>query len=205
MKQIFTIALASLAIAFTSCSKPTQTIQALKDAATGEANASAKYAAFAERAAADSLPKIAAMLRATSAAENIHMKNHLAELEKLGEKFEPKVDTIAVDSTLANLIAARDGEMYEAQAMYPDMIVTAQKEGAKGAEQSFDWAMKAEVKHAQFYEAAIAALQTNGNDATMEAMWYVCPKCGDTYLGSAKTDLCQLCGTNMEQAIAFTE
>lgn len=205
MKQIFTIALASLAIAFTSCSKPTQTIQALKDAATGEANASARYAAYAQRATADSLPKIAAMFRATSAAEDIHMKNHLAELEKLGEKFEPKLDTFIVDSTLVNLMVAQDGEQYEVQSMYPQMIITAQNESAVGAEQVFDWAMKAEVKHAQFYEAAIAALQTNGNDATMEAMWYVCPKCGDTYLGSAKTDLCQLCGTNMEQAIAFTE
>lgn len=203
MRQFLLMGIAAMAMVFTSCSKPTETIKSLQDAATGEANASAKYAAFAERAAADSLPRIAAMFRATSAAEAIHKTNHVAELAKLGVTFEPILEAVVVDSTLANLYAAKSGEEYEVQSMYPDMIAIAQKEGQLGAEQVFDWAMKAEVKHAQFYVAAIEALQNTGSDESVELSWVVCSTCGDTYIGGTQPAVCDLCGTEAEKFVTF--
>lgn len=203
MKKLFTLALMTVAVAFVSCSKHTETIKNLQLAATGEANASAKYAAFAECAAADSLPKIAAMLRATAAAEAIHRDNHLSELKKLGVEFTPVVEPVIVDSTLANLYVAKSGEEYEVQSMYPEFIVVAENEKTKGAVKTFNWAMKAEVKHAQFYIAAIEALQNTDSDETLAAVWVVCPECGDTYIKGTEPQKCDICGVSSESFLAF--
>ena len=201
MKKIFFLLLA--AAAFVGCSTPTKTIENLKAAATGEANASAKYAAFSARAAADSLPKIAAMFAATSAAEAVHAANHIAELAKLGVEFVPTVDSVVADSTLANLYTAKNGEEYEFSTMYPEFIEVAKAENANGALQSFDWATKAEQKHADFYITAIQSLESGQGDALVAATWKVCPKCGDTYLGTAEVTACELCATSADQFKMF--
>lgn len=204
MKKIFTLALVALATAaFVGCSTPTKTIENLKAAATGETNASSKYAAFSARATADSLPHIAAMFAATSAAEAIHAANHIAELAKLGVEFVPVADPVTVDSTLANLYSAKNGEEYEFSTMYPEFIEVATTEKAKGALQSFEWATKAEAKHAEFYIAAIQALESGAGDSTVVATWKVCPKCGDTYMGTEEVTVCGLCGVPAEQLTLF--
>lgn len=204
MKKIFTLALLALtATAFVGCSTPTKTIENLQAAATGETNASAKYAAFSARATVDSLPHIAAMFAATSAAEAIHAANHVAELKKLGVEFTPVADAVVVDSTLANLYAAKNGEEYEFSTMYPEFIEVATTEKAQGAVNSFEWATKAEAKHADFYIAAIQALESGAGDLALVAVWNVCPKCGDTYAGDDHGTNCGLCGVSAEQFTIF--
>ncbi|MEF9950516.1 MAG: ferritin family protein [Mucinivorans sp.] len=203
MKNILMLACMAAAVAFTSCGKPEKTIENLKAAATGEANASAKYAAFSARAAADSLPKIAAMFAATSAAEAIHQANHIAELAKLGVTFTPIVETVAVDSTLANLYTAKNGEEYEFSTMYPEFIEVAQTEKADGALQVFDWAMKAENKHAGFYIAAIQSLEAGTKEDALPAEWLVCSKCGDTYVAGTEGSACELCATTVDKFNKF--
>lgn len=197
------MAVLAAAVAFTSCSKPEKTIENLKTAATGEANASAKYAAFSAQAAKDSLPKIAAMFAATSAAEAIHSANHIAELSKLGVTFTPTVDAVECDSTLANLYTAKNGEEYEFSTMYPDFIEVAKTEKANGALQVFDWAMKAEVKHAEFYIAAIQSLEAGTKEDALPAEWLVCPKCGDTFIAGTEGAACELCATTAEKFNKF--
>lgn len=202
MKKMMIMAIAAIA-AFTSCSTPTKTIENLKAAANGEASASAKYAAFSARAAQDSLPAIASMFAATSAAEAVHAANHVAELTTLGVTYTPVVDEIASDSTLANLYTAKNGEEYEFSTMYPEFIEVAKTENANGALQVFDWAMKAEVKHADFYIAAIQALEAGTKDSTLVAQWVVCPKCGDTYAAGTEGDACALCATTTDKFNKF--
>lgn len=203
MKKLFTLAILVVAVSFTSCSKHTETIKNLQQAITGEANASAKYTAFAERAHADSLPNIASMFRAISRSEDVHRDNHMAELKKLGVQFTPVVAPVIVDSTLANLYVAKSGEEYEVQSMYPEFIAVAQKEKAKGAAKSFDVAMQIETKHAQFYITAIDTFQITDSDETLFAEWIVCPKCGDTYIKGTEPQSCDICGVSSENFLAF--
>ena len=66
--------------------KPVKTIENLKAAYNGESTASAKYAAFAEKAKVEGFDTVAVMFLATSKSESIHAGNHLKVLEKLGVK-----------------------------------------------------------------------------------------------------------------------
>lgn len=203
MKQMLMMAIMAAAVAFTSCSKPEKTIENLKAAANGESTASAKYAAFSARAAQDSLPKIAAMFAATSAAEAIHAANHVAELAKLGVTYTPVADQPVVDSTLANLYSAKNGEEYEFTTMYPDFIEVAKTENANGALQVFDWAMKAESKHANFYVAAIQSLEAGTKEEALPVAWVVCQKCGDTYVAGTEGAACELCANPADKFTTF--
>jgi rubrerythrin len=90
--------------------KPVKTIENLKAAYNGESTASAKYAAFAEKAKAEGLDTIAVMFMATSKSESIHAANHLKVLEKLGEKISgPQLGTFNVMTTAENLEDAIKG------------------------------------------------------------------------------------------------
>jgi len=94
-----------LAILIAGCAqKPVKTIENLKYAFNGESTASAKYAAFAEKAVAEGFDTIAVMFMATSKAEAIHAANHKKVLEKLGEKIEgPELGKFEVMTTKENI------------------------------------------------------------------------------------------------------
>ena len=203
MKKIFTL-IAVAAIAFACDAKPEKTIENLKAAATGESNASAKYAKFAEKATADSLFAVATLFNAASAAEAQHAANHIKVLKELsGEDFAPVIEEIIVGTTLENIATAKGGEEHEFTVMYPEFIATAQAEGATKAENSFTWATTAEAKHAGFYQEATDAI--NNNDlCCFTAEWAVCPVCGDTYKVSELGASCALCGTAKEKFVIFS-
>lgn len=203
MKKIFTM-LAIAAIVTACGGKPEKTIENLKSAATGESNASATYAKFAEKAAADSMFRVAAMFRATSAAEKIHADNHLKVLKELGVEFTPTIEDIVVGTTLENLAKAKEGEDYELTVMYPGFIEVAEQEKADKAKNSFTWAMIAEGKHSAFYQAASEVITADSTDVNAVGEWVICPVCGDTYRKSDLGSACDLCGTSAEKFTAFT-
>ncbi len=208
MKKLFGFAAVCLfvALSFSSCTpNPVKTIENLKAAATGESNASAKYALYAQKAEADSMFNVAAMFRATSAAEAIHSENHLKVLKSLGVEFTPIVEEVVVGTTLENLEDAKKGEDYEQTTMYPDFIKAGQEEKASAAVVSFTNAMIAEGKHSGFYADAIAVITAQGNDSgvTVVGEWMVCPVCGDTYRNANLPAACDLCATPAEQFLKF--
>lgn len=204
MKKIKLFALlATVTLALVSCtSKPEKTIENLKSAATGEANASEKYAKFAQKAEADSMFNVAKMFRAISEAETVHKTNHLKVLKDLGVDFTPKIEEVAVGTTLENLEAAKKGEDYEVSTMYPDFIKVAQQEKAQKALNSFDFAIKVEAEHSKYYNEAITLITTDGNDLKVNAQWQVCPVCGDTFKKGAVTK-CSICGTDASKFKTF--
>lgn len=204
MKKVL-LMLAAAAVVVSCGSKPEKTIENLKAAATGESNASAHYAKFAEKAAADSMFNVAAMFRATSAAEAIHAKNHLAVLTELGVvDFQPVIEEVVIGTTLENLAKAKEGEDYELNVMYPGFIEVATAEKADKAVNSFTWAMIAEGKHSSFYDAAAQVITVNGEDLLAIGEWLICPVCGDTYRKSDVGAACDLCGTAAEKFTLFT-
>ena len=98
------------------------TIDNLKTAIIGESTASAKYAAYATRAAQEGYPLIEKLFAAASRAERIHATNHNKVLVKLGEAPIDIEMHIEVGNTIENLKAAIVGETYEFTDMYPPMI-----------------------------------------------------------------------------------
>jgi rubrerythrin len=197
---MFTLALGFI---FGCASKPVKSIENLKAAYNGESTASAKYAAFAEKAKAEGLDTVAVMFMATSKAEAIHANNHLKVLEKLGVKSEgPEIGKFDVLSTPENIADAIKGETYEITTMYPGFIASAENEKCADAVKSFTWALDTEKKHQAFYNVALAALN-GGGEKTLPATWFVCPVCGNTYDGGTVTASCDFCMTPKEKFFTF--
>ena len=151
-----------------------KTEQNLKDAFAGESQANRKYLAFAKKAEAEGFKQVARLFRAAAEAETVHAHNHLKELG-------------GIKSTKENLQEAINGESYEFQKMYPQMIKDAEAEGNKGALRSFNYANDVEKIHAALYKKALENLGKS-SDADM----YVCQVCGYTVEGEAP-DECPVC------------
>lgn len=182
--------------------KPVKTIENLKAGITGETTASAKYTAFAVKARAEGLDTIAKLFDAASKAESIHAANHTKVLEALGEKMDEIKPVFEVKTTAENLQAAIDGESYEVATMYPEFLAAATEEKVEKAVKSFTWASDTEKKHAEFYKAALAALQKN-NESTLAFNYAVCPVCGNTFEATMQDEKCAFCGTTKEKFIAI--
>ncbi len=152
----------------------TKTEKNLQDAFSGESQANRKYLAFAKKAEQEGYKQIAKLFRAAAEAETVHAHNHLRELG-------------GIKSTKENLLEAINGESYEFQKMYPQMIGDAKAEDKKGAERSFLYANEVEKVHADLYKKALENL---GNNPDID--YYVCQVCGYTAEGEAP-DECPVC------------
>src|SRR4030066_686569 len=137
-----------------------KTVEDLKAAFAGEAQANRKYLAFAKKADADGLPQVAKRFRAAAAAETGHAHSHLRALDGVG-------------MTSDNLKAAIEGENYEWVTMYPEFIQDAEAESMKRALNSFKWAWEVEQVHEGLYKKALASL--DAQKPLAEVDYYVCP------------------------------
>ena len=205
MKKIAGLIMLALAAGFISgCApKPVKTVENLKAAYNGESTASAKYAAFAEKAKAEGFDTVAVMFLATSKAEAIHAANHLKVLVKLGVTIDgPQIGTFDVMSTTENLADAIKGETYEIETMYPGFISAAETEKSSDAVKSLSWANDTEKKHQAFYKKALEALN-GGGESGLPLSWLVCPVCGNTYDLASIPNACDFCMTKKDEFIAF--
>jgi rubrerythrin len=147
----------------------------LQDAFAGESQANRKYLAFAKKADKEGFPQVAKLFRAAAAAETVHAHSHLKELG-------------GIKSTKENLEAAINGESYEFQEMYPQMIKDAEDEGNKSALRSFNYANAVEKIHADLYKKALENLGSNE-----DVDYYICSVCGYTAEKEAP-EKCPVCG-----------
>ncbi|MFZ4412326.1 MAG: rubrerythrin family protein [Bacteroidales bacterium] len=203
MRNIFLLAFVSL-LAFTACkqSNPVKTIENLKAGFKGESTASAKYAAFAQKAREEGFESIAKLFDAASKSESIHAANHKKVLEELGQKAEDFTPSFEVKSTAENLQAAIDGETYEVATMYPQFLTDAKIEKVEKAEKSFRWAFDTEKKHQQFYAKTLDALKAN-TENTLPFEYAVCPVCGNTFEKANLDEKCSFCQTSKEKFISI--
>ena len=205
MKTFAGFILFTLAAGFISgCApNPVKTMENLKAAYNGESTASAKYAAFAEKAKAEGFDTVAVMFLATSKAEAIHAANHLKVLVKLGVTIDgPQIGTFDVLSTTENLADAIKGETYEIDTMYPGFISAAETEKSSDAVKSLSWANDTEKKHQAFYKKTLEALNAGGENG-LPLTWLVCPVCGNTYDLASVKEACDFCMTKKEEYIVF--
>lgn len=201
MKNLLLFAFVCL-IVFAGCNqpKPVKTVENLKAGIKGETTASAKYAAFAQKAREEGNDTIAKLFDAASKSESIHAANHSKVLEGLGEKMDDFKPEFEVKTTAENLQAAIEGETYEVTTMYPQFLADAKEEKVKKAEKSFNWAVDTEKKHTQFYQKALDALKGKG-ESTLAFDYAVCPTCGNTYEKAAMDAKCAFCQTPQEKFI----
>ena len=150
----------------------------LKEAFAGESQANRKYLAFAKKADDEGFAQVAKLFRAVAEAETIHAHAHLRVMNGVGD-------------TAANLQAAKDGEGYEFQEMYPGFLKEAETEGNQGAVATFRNANAVEEIHHNLYKEALAAFKS-GKDLSDQGI-YVCPVCGNTVWGEAP-EKCPICG-----------
>ncbi|HLO60678.1 MAG TPA: ferritin family protein [Bacteroidales bacterium] len=199
MKKVLIYAFIGL-IAFQGCkqAKPAKTIEDLKAGIKGETTASAKYAAFAQKAMEEGLDTIAKLFEAASKSESIHASNHTKALEALGEKMEAFTPEFELKTTAENLQAAIDGESYEVSTMYPKFLEDAKLEKVEKADKSFTWAVDTEKKHQEFYKQALAALNAN-SEKTLSVEYVVCPVCGNTYPKATADAKCAFCQTSQDK------
>lgn len=159
----------------------------LKAAFAGESQAYMKYTNFAERAEKDGRPNVARLFQAAAYAEKIHATNHLRTLGGLGD-------------TAANLLDGIAGESFEAEEMYPAYKAAAEAQAESKAVRVMDWALKAEIVHAELYKQAHKAV-TEGKDLPTYDIW-VCDVCGFTMEGEPP-DVCPVCGAKHEKFRKF--
>ena len=149
----------------------------LKAAFAGESQAHMKYLAFAEKAEKEGRPHVANLFRAIAYAEQVHATNHLKALSGIG-------------STGDNLEAAKAGEDFEVEEMYPAYLAVAELQDEKAAVRSMAFAEEAEKGHSVLYAAAKAAVDA-GEDISEAKVW-VCPICGWTTTDELP-DKCPVC------------
>jgi rubrerythrin len=152
----------------------------LQDAFAGESQANRKYLAFSKKAEEEGFMQIARLFRAAAEAETVHAHNHLNVLG-------------GVKSTSKNLEEAINGESYEFQKMYPQMMADAKSESNNDAWKTFYYANEVEKIHADLYMKAHKYL---GDIEEVE--YWVCQVCGNTMEGEAP-DTCPICGAKAEQ------
>jgi rubrerythrin len=151
----------------------------LLEAFAGESQANRKYLAFAKKAEEEGYRQVAKLFRAAAEAETVHAHNHLREVG-------------GIKGTKENLNEAINGETYEFQKMYPQMIEDAKAEGNDAALRSFNFANEVEKIHAELYKKALASLGKNP-----DVDYYVCQVCGNTVENEAPEE-CPICGAKKQ-------
>jgi len=163
----------------------------LQEAFKGESNATARYAAFSKKAAAEGYQEIALLFKAASLSEKIHAANHKAVLEDMGVALKPVPNEVKVLTTEENLKSAIAGETDEVT-MYPNFLKDANAARNQLALISLNYAYQTEKKHKEYYEQALAPLMGNKVN-TLPSTYFVCPTCGNTYATMAP----KRCGLSM--------
>lgn len=167
--------------------------KALKILIEGETSASANYSKFAKKADEEELPTIAALFRALSSAELIHIKNHN---KALGSIYNPTAEPCEIKDTLSNLKTAIEGETEENKKLYPSLIKKIKKETktekGKVARLTMVWAQKAEAEHAKLLKKAFQSLKS-GTDLDAEQI-FICKVCGNVLLNKNNKKECTVCG-----------
>jgi rubrerythrin len=174
------------------------TLSNLQTAYEGESNATIKYTAFAIKAETDGFVRAAALFRAAARAEQVHAAHHARVIIKMGGTPAATIYAPEVKSTRENLEAAKAGEEYERDVMYPNFIREAEAENRKDAVHSFTLALKTETVHAKLYGEALANLEAQ----RMQTTFYVCLVCGEVTDNPAETERCPICNAPKEKFIA---
>lgn len=153
------------------------TLQNLQSAYNGEANAQARYVAFAAKADEEGYGEVASLLRALARAEEIHATNYADLIRKMGYKPVATVKAPLVRTTRENLArVATPRKNWAFYDLLPDYIRQAREDRNSKAVQVFEEARAADEAHLTFLKAALNNLE--GLKGSNLRAYYVCTVCG---------------------------
>lgn len=135
--------------------KGTKTHKNLLDAFSGECQAFRRYQYFARQADIEGYPDVAGVFRDIAEGEAGHGSGHLGHLVPVGDP----ATGLPLGSTMQNLTAAIEGELYESSEMYTQFARTAREEGFDAVAEWFDTLARAERLHAIRLQQALDSLR----------------------------------------------
>ncbi len=181
--------------------KNEMTAEFLRSAYGGESMAHMRYLGWADKAEKEGFPKIARLFRAVAYAEQVHATNHFIVLNgDVGNASVTAGAFFGMKDTVENLTGAIAGEEHEIDQMYPVYYETAKLQGEKDAMRTFNFALQAEIQHAEVFTLAKEAASAK-KDMNFENM-YICPVCGYTVADEAPGS-CPICGVAKEKYVTF--
>jgi rubrerythrin len=134
--------------------KATKSLENLKAAFAGEAQANRRYLYFARLADIEGYADIGGLFRDTAEAETGHAFGHLDFLKEVGDP----VTDVPIGTTEKNLRSGVEGETYEYTQMYPGFARTAREEGFEELAEWFETLAKAERSHAGRFTKGLEAV-----------------------------------------------
>ncbi len=133
----------------------TKTLENLKTAFAGEAQANRRYLYFSRKADEEGYPEVAALFKGIVEGETAHAFHHFDSMKEMGDP----VTGSPVGNVKDMLASSVKGETYEYTEMYPTFAQVAREEGFEEIAKYFDVLTKAEHAHANKYAEAFNALK----------------------------------------------
>ena len=173
----------------------------LRSAFGGESQAHMRYRIWATTAKKEGFENVSRLFNATSDAEQVHATLHFKVLKDCAGDFAVTSGAgFGLSSTSDNLQGAINGELHEAEEMYPAFIAVAELQEEKEAIKAFRFAIEAEKVHAERFQTAKDAVDA-GKDLDVEKI-YLCPVCG--YIGfDPAEETCPICGAKKAVFIEY--
>ena len=160
--------------------KGTKTEQNLMTAFAGESQARNKYTYFASVAKKEGYEQIAAIFLQTAENEKEHAK---LWFKALG----------GISDTMANLLAAAEGENYEWTDMYDTFAKEAEEEGFKALAFQFRAVAAIEKAHEERYRKLLANVEMQQVFEKAEMTMWECRNCGHLVMGTKAPAACPVC------------
>lgn len=160
--------------------KGSKTAANLAYAFAGESQARNKYTYFASVARKEGYEQIADFFEQTANNEKEHAKLWFKALGGLGD-------------TMANLLAAAEGEHEEWTQMYKNFAEIAREEGFTALAAQFEGVAKIEKRHEERYRKLAANLESGEVWVRTGENRWECRNCGHIYIGEKAPEVCPVC------------
>jgi len=132
-----------------------KTLQNLKTAFAGEAQANRRYLYFSRKADEEGYPEISTLFRGIAEGETAHAFKHFDAMKDVGDP----VTGAPVRDVKEMLASSVKGETYEWTEMYPSFAKTAREEGFEEVAKYFEILVKAEHAHANKFAEALKTFE----------------------------------------------
>ncbi len=160
----------------------TKTEQNLRDAFSGECQATNKYRYYASKARKDGYMQIAELFQETSDNELEHAKIWFKYLHDG-----------SVPDTKVNLEDAAEGEMFEWTEMYKRMAEEARAEGFDEIAEHFELVGNVEKQHEERYRKLLSNVKEGIVFSRENDMIWQCRNCGHIVIGKNAPLVCPVC------------
>lgn len=159
----------------------TKTLENLKEAFAGEAQAHTKYQYYASQAKKDGYVQLQHIFEETSRNEKEHAKIW----------FKLMFD--GMPTTVANLKDCIAGEHYEHSDMYVRMAQEAREEGFDDIAGLFDGVAAIEKEHEERYKKFLDNIEQEIVFKRDEEVVWICQNCGYIHVGKEAPEMCPVC------------